>query len=113
MTLDPIKWEATLDRLTKKAEYLKSLLAEINDIDEEVETAERIVADAPPRIKYVVNMGSIMEIANAPAAHFTDEFIAQLERDLPRMLKAVPKPPTKPTPPPNKKSGIITTLGEA
>lgn len=92
--LDATKFEQTLNRLIGKAEYLKSLLAEINehgnDLDAEVELAEGIVKHQMPRLTYSVNMGDIMQLANAPAAVFTPEFLEQLQIDLPKMVKAAP-----------------------
>jgi isopentenyl diphosphate isomerase/L-lactate dehydrogenase-like FMN-dependent dehydrogenase len=94
IALDADKFEQTLDRLTAKAEHLRSLLAEINehgnDLDAEVELAEGIVKHQMPRLTYAVNMGDIMQLANAPAAVFTPEFLAQLQNDLPKMVVAAP-----------------------
>jgi hypothetical protein len=108
IALDADKFEQTLDRLTAKAEHLRSLLAEINehgnDLDAEVELAEGIVKHQMPRLTYAVNMGDIMQLANAPAAVFTPEFLAQLQNDLPKMVVAAPKPPVK-APIDAKKSG--------
>lgn len=105
IALDADKFEQTLDRLTAKAERLKSLLSEINehgnDLDTEVEVAEDIVKQQMPKLVYAVNMGDIMQLANAPAAVFTPEFLEQLQIDLPKMVKAAPVKPAIDT----KKSG--------
>lgn len=82
--LDFDKADAQLDSLIAKAEHLSSLLADINNIDEEIETAERIAAT--PKIVFAVNVGDLGQILKTPDGVFKPEFVKQVSEILPVML---------------------------
>ncbi len=105
ISIDAVAAEATLDRLTAKAERLRGLLAEINaqgnDLDDETGVAERI---APPQIVYTIDLGRLDQIVTVKNAEqvFAPQFRDKISRDLPQIV--MPKPADKPAPDP-KKSG--------
>lgn len=79
-----------LDSLIAKAEYLKNILIEIDatqNIDEEIELAERIVPGELlqvqiPQLVYSVDMGTLMQLAGANHKLFTPEFLERVSKDL-------------------------------
>lgn len=84
--------EETLDRLTAKAERLKSLLMECDNFISDIEGAPiGELKAAGPQIVYTIGLGDIQKILSTPAQMFTPGFNAKLSEDLPQILAARPK----------------------
>lgn len=91
VNIDATDAEAKLDSLTKKAEYLKSLIEGINNIDEEIEAAQRLLPatmQQQPQIVYTIALGDIWSLLNAPAEGFSDEFTTHLQAFAVKHFKA-------------------------
>lgn len=81
--IDATETNKTLDALILKAEYLKSLLQEIDGIqnlDEETELAE-LLQPQLPKIVYTIGLGQLKEVMNAPQEAFSKAFLDKIGDD--------------------------------